>query len=807
MRDLRYAVRMLVKSPVFALTAILTLALCIGANTAIYSVVDRVLLRSLPYPRPERLAMVVRHYQSAGTGEDDVSQAGVTWVALREGASKLDFASFSNLGMGVNLVAGGEAEYVKQERVSAGYFRVLGVPPALGREVSDEEDRENGPAVAVLSHGLWARAFHADPGIVGKSIVLRGEPHTVVGVMPGGFVNDTPADVWTPLRPSPRGEGGGENYGIIARLKDGVSWPEANAQVASATASVVRERYGRSRFAVSLLVTPLQRGLTEETRRPLLILWAAVGAVLIIGCVNVAGLLLARGRARAPEIAMRMALGGGRRAIVRQLLVESLVLAACGGVAGIVLGYVSSRSFASWLEAAFGVTGATGLDLRVLAITAAFALGTSVVFGLVPALQATRVDLRSTLVESGSASIAGAARSWPRRALVVVEVALGVLLLVGAGLLIRTFEHLVTLRGGFDATNVLTATFSLQDGRYRASDRVVQLFDQTLARMREVPGVERAAVALTLPFERALNNGFRFVGGNPDSQILNTTYVTPDYFDALRIPIVRGRAITSADTQTSAPVIVVNQAFVRRHSPDQDPIGRQMATSGSPRTIVGVAGDVQQKVSFGNFGPIAPTPAAYVPASQLSSGFFVQVHTWFSPSWIVRLTGPQEGIVPQMEKAVKTVDPLLPFAKVRTLDQVRGEAVATQRAQAILLGTLAGLALLLAGVGLYGLVANSVAERTREFGIRLALGATTRQAVTVAAAPGAALAAIGVAIGLLGARLMATVMRSLVWGVSVGDPLTFAMAGGAVLLVALVATLVPALRIVRLNPIRALRTS
>jgi predicted permease len=521
----------------------------------------------------------------------------------------------------------------------------------------------------------------------------------------------------------------------------------------------------------------------------------------------VAGLLLARGRSRAPEIAMRMALGGGRRAIVRQLLVESLVLAACGGVAGIVLGYVSSRSFASWLEAAFGVTGATGLDLRVLAITAAFALGTSVVFGLVPAMQATRVDLRRTLVESGSASVAGAARSWPRRALVVVEVALGVVLLVGAGLLIRTFEHLVTLRGGFDATNVLTATFSLQDGRYRASDRVVQLFDQTLARMREVPGVERAAVALTLPFERPLNNGFRFVGGNPDSQILNTTYVTADYFDALRIPIVRGRAISSADTQTSAPVIVVNQAFVRRHSPDQDPIGRQMATSGSPRTIVGVAGDVQQKVSFGNFGPIAPTPAAYVPASQLSSGFFVQVHTWFSPSWIVRLTRPQEGIIPQMEKAVKAVDPLLPFAKVRTLDQVRGEAVATQRAQAILLGTLAGLALLLAGVGLYGLVANSVAERTREFGIRMALGATTRQAVTVAAAPGAALAAIGVAIGLLGARLMATVMRSLVWGVSVGDPLTFAMAGGAVLLVALVATLVPALRIVRLNPIRALRSA
>ena len=389
--------------------------------------------------------------------------------------------------------------------------------------------------------------------------------------------------------------------------------------------------------------------------------------------------------------------------------------------------------------------------------------------------------------------------------LVLVEVALGVVLLVGAGLLIRSFEHLVTLRGGFDSTNVLTATFSLQDARYRTSDRVVQLFDRTLARMHEIPGVEHAAVALTLPFERALNNGFRFVGGDKPSQILNITYVTPEYFDTLRIPVVRGRAITSADSQTSAPVIVVNQAFVQRHSPDQDPIGRQMASGGTARAIVGIAGDVQQKVSFGNFGPIAATPAAYVPAAQLSNGFFVQVHTWFSPSWIVRLNGPQEGIVQQMAQAVTAVDPQLPFAKVRTLDDVRGEAVATQRAQAILLATLAGLALVLASVGLYGLVANSVAERTRELGIRIALGASTPRAIATAAAPGAATAAFGVVLGLLAARLGTNVMRSLVFGVSPNDPLTFTAAGGVVFVVALVAALVPALRIAGLNPIRALR--
>jgi predicted permease len=809
MRDLRYALRVLLKSPVFTMTATLTLALCIGANTAIYSVVDRVLLRALPYPHPERLAVVSRHYQGA---EDDFSQAGVTWVALREGAPKLDFAALTDLLMGVNLVAGGEAEYVTQQRVSAGYFRVLGVAPAFGREFSDDEDRENGPSAVILSDTLWRHAFHADPGIVGRSIVLRGEPHTVVGVLPRdyeqrGFIAAKPVDAWTPLRPSPQGEGGGENYGIIARLKDHVTWAEANAQVASATASIVRERYGRSRLPVSMGITPLQRGMTAETRQPLLVLWAAVGAVLIIGCVNVAGLLLARSRARGPEIAMRMALGGGRAAIVRQLLIESVVLAAIGGAGGILLGYLGSRFANAWLEAAFGVVGATGLDLRVLAITALAALGTSVLFGLAPAVHATRVNLREALVEAGTPSIAGSARAWPRRALVVAEMMLGVVLLVGAGLLLRTFEHLVTLRGGFDGTNVLTATFSLQDARYRSADRIEQLFERSVAGMREIPGVEHAAVALTLPFERALNNGFRFVGGEAQSQIVNTTYITAEYFETLRIPVRRGRGFTAADSATADQVILVNEAFVRRYSPDRDPVGRQIASSGSTRTIIGVVGDIQQKVSFGNFGPIAATPAAFVPAAQLSAGFFNQVHTWFSPSWIVRLAAPQQGIVARMESTVKKIDPQLPFAKVRTLDDVRGEAVATQRAQAFLLGTLAVLALTLAAVGLYGLVANSVAERTRELGIRIALGATRERTIVEAAAPGVALAAIGVGAGLVAARIGATVMQSLVWGVSIHDPLTFALAGAIVFGVAIVATLVPALRIVTLNPIGALRST
>ncbi len=809
MRDLRFAVRVLLKSPLFTLTAVSTLALCIGVNTAIYTVVDRVLLRALPYPHPERLAMISRHYQGATATEDDFSQSGFTWVALRQGAaSAIDLAAYSGLGGDVNLVADGRPTLVPQQRVSAGYFRVLGVAPQLGREFNDDEDRVNGAAAAVLSHALWTRAFGADPGVIGRSITLRGEPHTVVGVMPTAFHWGTAVDVWTPLRPSPKGEGGGENYGLIARVRDGVSWAQATEQIAAATTELVRERYRSPRggTVVRIGAVPLQHGLTDDSRRPLLMLWAAVGIVLLIGCVNVAGLVVARGVARAPEIATRIALGGSRRAIVRQLLTESVVLAVCGGVAGLLIGFAVSRLLASWLTDAFGVTGEAGLDARVLAITGGLALLTSVAFGLLPALQASRVDLRRALVESGGTAVAGGARGWPRRLMVTAEVALGVVLLIGAGLLIRSFDYLMRQRPGFESSHVMTATVSLQDARYRTRDSVARLFDDALQRMRAIPGVEDAAAALTLPYERALNEGFRLVGGTSDQLIFNMTYVTPEYFDTLRVPLVRGRAFTPSDGADAPPVIIVNQAFVRRHSPDQDPIGRQVQSVGGVRTIVGVAGDVQQKVAFGNFGPVGAAPASYVPVSQVSDGFVTLVHGWFSPSWIVRLSGPQAGIVAQMQKAVEAVDPLLPVAKFRTLDDVRGEAVATPRAQALLLGTLAGLALVLAAVGLYGLVASAVAQRRRELGIRMALGASSRQAVLSAALPGLTLAVTGVVIGSIAARLGVSTLQHLVWGVSVADPLTFIVAIAAVLGVATLATLVPALRIVWLNPLKALRS-
>jgi predicted permease len=806
-RDLRYAIRVLLKAPLFTSAAVLTLALCVGANTAIYTVVDRVLLRALPYPQPERLAQVVTHFDRRGN--DEIGQTGATWELLRDRVTTMDLATTSGGfgSIGVSLVLGDHAEYVKQQRVSAGFFRVLGVAPALGREIDADEDRVNGPAAAVISHALWMRLFNRDARAIGQSITLRGEPHTVVGVMkPGGAADSV--DVWTPLRPCRTCEGGGQNYEIIARLKPGVTWAQADADAAAAGQPVMDDLYRGPQNRARQHLIPLQRGATSLVRQPILILWAAVAVVLLIGCVNIAGLLMARGVSRAPEIATRIALGGGRGVIVQQLLCESVVLAVCGGLAGIALGYAGSRLFATWLEEAFGVTGEIGPDARVLLVTGAIALGTSVIFGLLPALQATRVNLREILVESGSLSIAGAARSWPRRAMVVIEVALGVVLLVGAGLLIRSFEHLMSLRAGFDTTNVVTATLSLQDARYQSADKVIQLFDQSVAKMRQVPGVENAAVCLTLPYERALNLGGRWVAAKPGAEafgLMNQTYVTPGYFETLRIPLVRGRLFTDADVAGAAPVMIVNQTFARRYSPDEDPIGRQVAGRPLPMTIIGVVGDIVQKAGFGNYGPVNTMPATYIPAAQTSDAFLKVVHTWFSPSWFVRAKGSPQSIAGDMQRAVASIDPLLPFAKFRTVDEVRAEAVSTERAQTLLLTALAVLALVLAAVGLYGLVANSVAERTRELGIRIALGATSRQAVLSAALPGLVLAIGGVVIGLFIARLAATMLRHFVWGITVTDPVTFALAAGAVLLVSALASLVAALRIVRLSPIASLR--
>ena len=804
-RDLRYAVRVLRKSPTFTAAAVATLALCIGANTAIFSVVDAVLLRPLPYPHPERLFSVARHYQGKGSEAYQTNLWGSAWEAVRDNATYLDAAVFSDGSMGVNFAASGRVEYVKQQRVSAGFFRVLDITPLIGREFSADEDRKGGPAVTVLSYALWKRAFRADPSIVGQAVTLRGEPHTIVGVLPAEFQSSVPADLWTPLRPSRSGEGEGSNYAIVARLRSGTTWAQANGQIEAIGAPLLRE-YGKESTHLALI--SFQRGLTEDVRQPLLILWAAVGLVLLIGCVNIAGLLLARAAGRTREMATRMALGSGRAALIRQMLAESVVLGLCGGAAGAALGWLGVKALKILTPGSLNVWQAVELDWRVLAATGCASIAAGILFGLYPALAASRLEIRAALGEAGRA-VAGARNPWPRHLLVAGEVALGVVLLVGAGLLIRTFAHLRGLDPGFDAHNAITAKLSLQDARYATSQSVNRLFEQSLARMRELPGVDSAALALSLPYERALNTGFRRLDGrhvDTESQITNLFYITPEYFRVLRIPLLRGRVFTAADSSTAASAAVVSEAFVKMYMPGDDALGRHLDLGGGGRReIVGVVGDVQQKSGWGDGRPLAAMSDIYIPAAQTDGKSFQGLHIWFSPSWIVRSSGPAEGVIAGMQRAIQAVDPQLPFAGFQSMEDVRYRSLAQERFQAVLLGALAGLALLLAAVGIYGLIANSVAERTRELGIRLALGATVPQAMRSVALPGVALALAGVIVGSVLAGFASQLLGHLVWGVRPGDPLTFVAVGLGLLGVAAAASFLPALRITRLNPAETLR--
>lgn len=805
--DIRYALRLLRRTPLVSAIIILTLALCIGANTAIFSVVDATLLRPLPYPEPDRLTQIAQHVRAPGVEADPTSQDGKTWEMIRDHAGFLDAAVYGS-SEGVNLAAAGKVQYVQQERVGAGFFRVLGVHPMIGREFTREEDHPGGPALTVLSFHLWKRIFNGDPAVIGKSVMLRGEPFTIIGVMPENFRSDAAADLWVPLRPSTTGEGSGTNYAVIARLKPGVSWPQANAQVEALGAPLVAEKKFPKDVSMRFGLLTFQQGQTEDLRKPLLIVWAAVALVLLIGCANITILLMARSASRTREMATRLALGGGRAAIIRQLLVESLVLAIAGGVAGLLVGYIGIEQLSRLAQDQIPAVTAIRLDGRVLAMTTILALVTSVLAGVFPAFEASGVDIRASLTEGGARGIAGARRRWTRSVLVSGEIALAVLLLIGAGLLVRTLMHLYRLRPGFDPANVIAASFSLQDARYTTSESVNRLFDSGLARIRELPGVDSAAVGLRLPYERHLNTGFRRMDGPEASNrdiITDLCYVTPDYFRTLRIPLLRGRAFRESDGTSSTPVVIVNQAFARKYLSRQDPLGSHLKLDDKGSAIVGVVGDVQQTPGWDQSAPLQPTPTVYMPAAQMSGDSLSLIHTWFSPSWIVRASGPPAGIIRGIQGISATVDPLLPIAAFHNIEDIRAASLKSQRFEATLLATLAGLALLLAVVGIYGLMAQSVVERRRELGIRIALGSTLPGAIRHAALPGITLALAGVAAGCVLAGLSSRVLEHLIFGVSALDPVTYAGVAPGLLAVATVASLIPALRLANLNPADTLR--
>ena len=812
-RDLRYALRVLRRTPAFTLAAIGTLAVVIGANTAVFSVADHVLLRPLPFPDPSRLALVAVNIQSPKRSSANVSVDGRMWEAIRDRVTSADRAVFVDGAGGVNFNSGGSAAFVKQQRVGAGFFRVLGVAPLYGREFAPEDDQPAGPKVAILGYSLWRDAFGSDPAVIGRSIMLRGEAYGVVGVMPQGFVGTDPADVWTPLRASTKGEGGGTNYQIVMRLNPGVTWDQLDAELASLSvpelfASMMNPKSidPAKSVRVWLASQPMQSALVEAERQPILMLSAAVAMVLVIACVNIASLLLARGGARHKELATRMALGSSRAAVVRQLMVESLVIAACGGAAGVALGMLGLDALKSLSGKTYADWQLVAVDGRVLAMTAGVSFVTSIAFGLVPAWQASRIDVQRGLADGGSRSIAGGSRHWLRRTLVVAEVALGCVLLVCAGLLIHTFAKLSRLNPGFDPNGVTTASVSLQDARYKTSDRINALFDDSLARLSTTPGVMSAAVSLELPYTRLLNLGARF-SDERDGHIANVSYVTSGFRATLGIPLKQGRDLTATDRAGAAPVVLVNEAFARLYSKGRDIVGRRLVLSNETREVVGVIGDVQQKPGFMTTGmvagPVTQAPAVFVPASQLSDGFFTLVHQWFRPVWSVRSASPDAGRL--LQAAIGSVDPSLPAAEVETMAEVRAASLAEQRLLMTLVGTIAGAALLLAAMGLYGLMASSVSERTREFGIRMALGATAGQTIRDVASSGVTLALIGAAIGGGLSILAARLVRSFLWGVEPGDPATYLSVLGFLVIVALASSLLPALRLLRLDPAKTLR--
>ncbi len=809
-RDLRYACRMLRKTPGFTAIALITLAVGIGVNTAVFTVVNGLLLKPLPYPEPDRLATVVTITRSPrGSGENS-SVDGKTFLAIHDNATTVDTAvSSGDLGGGVNLVANGIAANVQQKRVSAGYFAVLGVAAFIGREFTADEDRPVGQPVALLSHGLWTRVFDSNREIVGRTITLRGEPYTVVGVMPNDVTSAVPIDIWTPLRPSVTGEGGGTNYLMIARLRPNVSWFQANAEINQLGFTAAGKGL-KDDVTVTCALVPLQQQETAEIRRPLLMLWGAVGLVLLIACVNIAGLLLARAGSRTREIATRMALGSGRRAVIRQLLIESALLAFGGGVLGLFVGWGVLAALIQLSADVFPLGPAVHLDVRVLAITLLVALITSVVFGLVPALHASRVDVQAALAQSGTRSVAGGQGRWARRLLVVGEVAMGVVLLVSAGLLVRTFVHLRSLSPGFDPAGVTTATVSLQDKRYEDPLKVNALFADTLARIRRQPGVEAAGVTLGLPYTRLLNLGFRRIeGATPEDPggMTNVSYVTPGYVEALRLPVRTGRAFADADRADSVPVAIVNEEFVRRYYKGQEVVGLHIRIAGADREIVGVVANARATASGlgGERAPLMIPFVVYVPAAQTSGGFLKLVHTWFSPSWVVRSVGPIAGVAGGVRQSVAAVDPMLPIAKMQSMADVQAASLAQQRFMMSVVLGLGASALLLAAIGIHGLIASSVSERTRELGIRLALGATGRQVVSDVVMPGIILTGAGVAIGCAASLAVVRLLRSFLWGVAPTDAVTFAVVVGTLLAVALFASIIPARRVLRLDPALTLR--
>jgi len=807
-QDVRYGTRSLLRTPGFTLAALLALALGTGANAAIFSVVNAVLLRPLPYEEPDRIVQFVWRTRD----EDHVGLRGAQYLHFRDSMRSLDALAAWRSPTGFNLSAGDSAEYVKAMPVSKEFFRVFAVRPVYGEAFGDERDRAGGPDVVVLSHGLWTRLFAANPSVVGSVVSLGDRSYTVLGVMPRAFRSMPPADLYIPLKPSTTGAGGGQNYRAAGRLKRDVTIQQATAEASSVYQSTIAELQGsrlnaNGRPADTYAFVPFQSSMTESARPALLLMLGAVGLLLLIACANTANLLLARASGRGREIAVRAALGANRARIIRQLLTESLLLFAAGGAAGVCLAYWTIPALLTLTPSGYTVYQDVHIDATVLVTMLGVSIVTGLLFGLAPALSLSRHDLVEAFKDDGTRSIGSRRSGWLRKVLVVSEVALCMLLLLGAGLLIQTFVKMRAIDPGFDPRGLLTARMSLQGERYGTSADLNRFFEQALEGIRRIPGVQSASVVNGVPIERGLNMNVDVLDGPEHFEGMATLtdwrYAGLDYFKTMGIRLVAGRGFAESDRAGAPPVAVVNEAFARHFFKNTNPLGHHIGMWKTDESIevVGVAKDLREGGDL--TGP--PVAIMYVPVTQANMKWIRASHTYFPMSWVVRSSNTGAETIRQIREAVRTIDPKQPFSSFVTMEDIKAKSMADQTFQMTLLTGLAAIGLVLAFAGIYGLIAYTVAQRTRELGIRIALGATRGRILRGVLREGTILATTGVVLGVACGVVCTRALQNYVYGVSTLDPVTFASVGSLLIAVATVASLVPAIRAVRLNPTTALR--
>ncbi|MGH9648204.1 MAG: ABC transporter permease [Bryobacteraceae bacterium] len=811
LQDLKHSIRMFLNSPGFTLTAVLALALGVGANTAIFSVINTVLLRPMPYPDPDRFVFFTTVYPD-GSGTGGSAAMFNFWKAQTD---TIEYAAAWRFGV-ANYNSGGNPEQVQVTQASADFFPLCGATALYGRTFSKEEDLPGGPKVAVLAYGFWQRRFASDPNVIGKTLVLSGAPYEIIGITgPSLKIEiDEPPDIYTPMQIDPNSTDQARYFNTGGHLKAGVSVANANARFKVATEEF-RRKYPTFNKNVYFGVDPLRESLVRGVRTLLLVLLGAVSFVLLIACANVANLLLARATGRRREMAIRAAVGAGRGRIIRQLLTESVLLSIAGGLVGLVIGYLGIKGILSINPGNIPRVGQHGsyvtIDWRVVLFTMGVAFATGILFGLIPALQASRTDLSSTIKESTGRGGTSFRHNKARSLLVITEVALALVLLIGAALLLRTFAALRAVNPGFTAHNVLTLQMLMNDPRFATTASVDQVLSQGRERLKAIPGVESAAATCCVPLQGGFGLPFIIVGRPLDGTSQGGgrfMITTADYLDVFKIPLLRGRVFNDRDGKGADPVVVINQTMAKRFWKDGDPLADQLIIGRGvgadfedvPRQIIGVVSDIRDDGLESN-----PNPTMYVPQAQLPDGLNKQLTTLSSLAWVVRTKVEPRTLIKPIQKELTEASGGLALAPIRTMDEIISQSTATQDFNTLALTIFAGTALLLAAIGIYGLMAYTVEQRTQEIGIRLALGAEYSAVRNMIVFQGMRLALIGVIIGVASSFALTKLIASLLYGVQARDPMVFIGVPVLLSLVALIAVWVPARRATRVSPMDALR--